>query len=158
MQLLLFLGFGRALALGIFLAGLRSLGAVFRAAATASIHPKAVESSPDDVIAHAGEIFDAASADEDDRVFLKVVPLARDVSDHFLAVRQAHLGDFAKRGVRLFRRAGHHLHTNAAALRAVHQSGRFRFDRDLAASFADQLVDCGHWVILFVGPPDSMRQ
>ena len=78
-------------------------------------------------------------------MFLEVVPFARNVGNDFLAVCEADFRDFAEGGVRLLRRAGHDLHADAAALRTIDQGGRFRFDRYFAASFADQLVDRGHY-------------
>ena len=80
-----------------------------------------IEHAADDVVTHTGKIFHTASADEDDGVFLKIVTFAGNVSDDFLSVGQAHLGDFAESGVGLFGRTGHYLHANATALRTVHE-------------------------------------
>jgi hypothetical protein len=46
----------------------------------------AVKRSTDNVVSDAGKVFYAASADEHDAVFLKVVPLSADIGDHLLAV------------------------------------------------------------------------
>src|SRR5215210_1742059 len=100
---------------------LRTLRTVFRAAAAPAIHPERVEGTTDNMIAHTRQVFHAATANEHDRVLLEVVSLARDVSDHFLPVCQTHLGDFAQRGVRLLRRASHHLHAHATALRTIRE-------------------------------------
>src|SRR5882757_3872037 len=110
---------------GCFLAGLRTLRAIFRTAATAAIDPEGVKGSANDVISHAGEILHTTTANEHDGVFLQIVAFAGNVGDDFLAVGQADLGDFAKRGVRLLRRAGHDLRADAAALRALHSAGDF---------------------------------
>src|SRR5215468_4061198 len=61
---------------------LRALGAVFRAPLSAVLHADRVERAADDVIAHAGQVFDAAAADEHDGVLLQVVADARDVGGH----------------------------------------------------------------------------
>src|SRR5690606_27423221 len=53
------------------------------------------------------------------RVFLAVVALAADVRDDLVAIGQAHLGDLAHGGVRLFRGSGVATGADAAALRAV---------------------------------------
>ena len=82
-----------------------------------------VESAADDVIPDTRKVFDTTSADEDDRVLLKVMSFTWDVGDDFLAVCEANLCDFAQRGVRFFWRARHHLHAHAAALRALHKRG-----------------------------------
>src|SRR4051812_18089303 len=82
---------------------LRALGAVLRTALTPLRHAGTVERAAHGVIAHTGQVFDAAAADQHDRVFLQVVTFAADVADDLEAVRQAHLGDFAQRRVRLLR-------------------------------------------------------
>ena len=46
------------------------------------LHAGSVESSTDDVVANTRKIFDAASADQNNRVFLKVVTDASDISRH----------------------------------------------------------------------------
>src|SRR5579885_210285 len=58
---------------------LRPLGAVFRAALAAILHALGVERAADDVVAHAGQVLDAAAADQHHRVFLEIVALAGDV-------------------------------------------------------------------------------
>src|SRR6266446_4994759 len=59
---------------------LRPLGAVFGPALAAVLDALGVERTADDVIAHAGQILDAAAADEHDRVLLQIVALAGDVA------------------------------------------------------------------------------
>ena len=61
---------------------LRRLGAVLGPGLTAILHAGSIESSTDDVVTDTWKIFDAASADQDNRVFLKVVTDASDVSRH----------------------------------------------------------------------------
>src|SRR3712207_5275477 len=61
---------------GIRLAGLH---AVLRAGLLAVGHAGRVERPADDLVAHAGQVLDAAAADEHLRVLLQVVALARDV-------------------------------------------------------------------------------
>src|SRR5688500_15569589 len=55
------------------------LGAVLRTALLAVGDAGGVQRAADDVVAHAGEILDAAAADQDHRVLLEVVTLAGDV-------------------------------------------------------------------------------
>lgn len=75
------------------------------------------------MVADTWKVFYPAAANEDDGVFLEVVAFTTDVGDDFEAVGQANLGDFTKRGVRLLGRPGHDLEADAAALRAVDESG-----------------------------------
>jgi hypothetical protein len=53
---------------------LRALGAVLRPTLLAALDAHGVERAAHDVIAHAGQILDAAAADEHQRVLLQVVP------------------------------------------------------------------------------------
>ena len=63
-----------------------------------------VERAAHRVVAHAGQILDAAAADEHHRVLLQVVAFATDVAGHFVAIRQAYAADLTKSRVRLLRR------------------------------------------------------
>src|SRR4051794_7698029 len=89
---------------GLTLRGLfGALGAVFRARLAAVLDPLGIEDSAKHVIANAGQVAHAAAADQHDAVLLEVVALARDIADDFALVGQPHLGDLAKRRVRLLR-------------------------------------------------------
>jgi hypothetical protein len=46
----------------------------------------AVQRSSDDVISHTGQVFYTAPANEDNAVFLKVMPLSADIGDDFLSI------------------------------------------------------------------------
>src|SRR5262249_42999140 len=74
-----------------------TLGAVFRPALLTVLDALGVQHAAENVVAHAGQVLDAAAADHDHRVLLQVMALAGDVADHLEAVGQAHLGDLAKR-------------------------------------------------------------
>src|SRR5262245_12620714 len=120
---------------------LRTLAAVLRAAAAATLNSERVERAADDMITDTRQILHAPAAHEHDRVLLQIVTLARNVSDHLIAIRQAHLRHFAQRRVRLLRRTRHHLQAHAAAERTVLERRRLGLVFDLRASFADELVD-----------------
>src|SRR4051812_33942050 len=77
----------------------RTLGAVDRTALLAVLDPLGVEHATKDVIAHAGQILDAAATDQDHRVFLKIVAFAGDVAEGFDARSQTDLGHLTKGGV-----------------------------------------------------------
>src|SRR5581483_700881 len=64
---------------------LRTLGAVERAALLAVLDALGVEHPADDVIAHAGKVLDAAAADQDDAVLLKIMAFAGNISQRFEA-------------------------------------------------------------------------
>src|SRR5262249_46647458 len=120
------------------------LGAVLRTALAAVGDTGGVERAANDVVADAGKILDAAAADHDDRVLLKIVTLAGNVRGHFHLVGQPHAGDLAQRRVRLLWRRRVDAHADAAALRTGHQRRRRGLaSLRLAAEF-HELVDGGH--------------
>src|SRR5438270_7469385 len=82
---------------------LRPLGAVFRTALAAVFDPLGVERAADDVIPHTRKILDPAAPDQDDRMLLQVVALARNVARDLEPVGQAHARHLAQRGIGLFR-------------------------------------------------------
>src|SRR5690349_23050438 len=59
----------------------RTLGAVLRTALPAVLDTLGVENAAQHVVADAGKVADAASADQHDRVLLQVVAFAGDVGD-----------------------------------------------------------------------------
>jgi hypothetical protein len=66
--------------------GSRFLGPIFRAGLLAIHYRRHVPVAPDDVIAHAGQIPDAASPDQDDGMRLDIVTLARDEGGYLEAM------------------------------------------------------------------------
>src|SRR4029077_21245433 len=100
-----------------------------------------IEDAADDFVADAGEVADTAAADEDDRVFLKVVSFARDVRCDFLPVRETDAGHFPERRIGLLGCYRFDLQTNAALLRAPVEDGGFGFGLLDSARFAHKLVD-----------------
>src|SRR6187200_3582602 len=123
---------------------LRALGAVLGARLLAVFDALQVERAAYDVIPNARQILDAAAAHEHDAVLLQVVAFAADVRNDLEAVRQAHLGDFSQRRVRLLGRRRVDACADAAALRPALQRRRLRLDGLGLAAMADELVDRGH--------------
>src|ERR1043165_6828151 len=95
---------GTSLRRGMVLGQFRSFGPVFRASLLPVLDALGIERTANDVVAHARQVLDPAAADQDNRVLLQVVALAADVTDDFEAVGEPHLGNLAKRRVRLLRR------------------------------------------------------
>src|SRR5579872_3973810 len=119
----------------------RPLGAVLGTALLAVLHPLGVEHAAQDVVAHAGQVLDAAAADHHHRVLLQIVALARDIADHLEAVGQAHLCDLAERRVGLLRGRRIDAGAYAALLRRGLQR-RHRITRLYRhPRLADQLID-----------------
>jgi anti-sigma factor RsiW len=116
----------------------------FAAGAAALLNAGGVQCAADDVVADAGQILHAATAHEHNGVLLKIVTLVGDVGDDLGAVGEANLGDLADGGVGLLGGARHDLDANAAAEGVARKRGRLGFRGDLAASLANELVDCRH--------------
>src|SRR5581483_531247 len=116
------------------------LGSVLGASLLAVRHTLRVEHAADDVVAHAGEVLDAATADHHHRVLLQVVALARDVADDLEAVGETYLGNLAQGRVRLLRRRCIDACANPALLRARLHVARLLAVRLLDPRLADQLL------------------
>src|SRR6266550_7292796 len=126
------------------LRSLRTLRTVFRTALLTVLDALGIEDAAENVVAHARQILDAAAADHDHGVFLKVVAFAGDVTDDFEAIGQAHLGDLTKRRVRLLRGRGVDARANAALLRRLLQRRHLLARLLYNARTCDQLVDRRH--------------
>src|SRR5262249_19613216 len=120
------------------------LGAVLAAALLAVACPLGVQGAADDVIADAGEVLDAAAADQHDAVLLEVVPDARDVRGHLDLAGEADARDLPQRRVRLLRRRRVHANADPAALGRPLERRSLRLLDDALASLADELLDGGH--------------
>ncbi len=125
---------------------LAAFSAVLGAALFTAVDTEGVEGSTDDVVTDAGEVANAAAADEDDGVFLEVVLFAGDIGGDFAAIGESDAGDFPEGGVGFFRGHGLDLEADAAFLRA----GLDVFDlvdaSEGSAGLFDQLIDGWHSV------------
>src|SRR5690554_7110643 len=70
------------------------------------------------MVTNTRQVLHPATPDQDNTVFLQVVPFTTDVGGHFVAVGQAHTAHFPQSRVRLFRSGGVYAGTNTAALGA----------------------------------------
>src|SRR6202795_4178751 len=122
----------------------RTLRAVLRTALLTVLDALGIQHAAENVVTHAGQVLDAAAADHDPRMLLKVMAFTRNVADDLEAVGQAHLGDLAQRRVRLLRGRGVDARATAALLRRLlqprHLLARLLYD----ARTCDQLVDRRH--------------
>ena len=64
----------------LLLAGLGSLGAVLGAGLHPAVDPLGIQAAADDVVTHTGEILYTAAANHNNRVLLKVVTYAGNIS------------------------------------------------------------------------------
>src|SRR6266478_2886063 len=122
----------------------RTLRAVLRTALLAVLDALGIEDAAENVVTHARQILDAAAADHDHRVLLKVMAFTRNVADDLEAIGQPYLGDLAKRRVRLLRGRGVDARANAALLRRLLQRRHLLARLLYNARTCDQLVDRRH--------------
>src|SRR5690242_12843270 len=87
------------------------LGAVLRTGLLAVLDAGRVERAAHHVVAHAGQVLDAAAPDQHHRVLLQVVAFAADVADDLEAVGETNLGDLPQCGIRLL--GSRRVHTRA---------------------------------------------
>ena len=166
-QLVLVLRIGRDLAFGYFASTrherllipftqllLRALDAVLGAlAVTVGLvragrpgGPRRVEGTANDVVANAGQVLDAATADENDAVLLEVVTFTRNVARDFHLVSEAHATNLAQSRVWLLWRRRVNARANASLLRACTQRRGSRLGNNCLAAISDQLLNRGHWI------------
>src|SRR5699024_2452916 len=120
------------------------LGAVAAACLLAPLDTLGVEGAADDLVAHTRQVLHTTAADQDHRVLLEVVPLARDVGGDLDRGGEAHTSDLPKRGVRLLRRGRVDAGADTAALGAALERGRLAPHRPVVAALTDQLLNGWH--------------
>src|SRR5829696_8270595 len=120
------------------------LGAVAGTGLLAVADAGGVEGAADDLVADAGEVLHPAAADQDHRVLLEVVPLARDVGGDLHAARQTDASHLAEGGVRLLRGVRVHPRAHPPPLRGALERGGLALVGLVLAAFADELLDGGH--------------
>src|ERR1700739_1536401 len=123
---------------------LRTLRAVLRTTLLTVLDALGIEDAAENVVAHAGQILDAAAADHDHGVFLEVMALTGNITDDLETIGQAHLGDLAERRVRLLWGRGVDARAHAALLRRLLQSRNLLARLLYRAWTCDQLVDRRH--------------
>jgi len=113
---------------------LRPFGTVFGAGVLPILDSHGIQRSTHHMVPDAREILDAATANQDDGMFLQVVPDARDVGGHLDPVGEAHARHLAQRGIGLFRGRRVHPRAYAAPLGAPLQSRTLRLIANLRAT------------------------
>src|SRR6185312_3541412 len=103
------------------LGSFRTLRAVLGTALLTVLDALGIEDAAENVVTHAWQILDAAAADHDHGVFLKVMTFTWNVADDLEAIGQAYLCDLTKRRVGLLRGRGVDARANAALLRRLLQ-------------------------------------
>src|SRR5919106_2200951 len=95
---------------------LRTLRPIFGPSLAPVLHTSGVQGPTNHMIADAGEILDASAADQDDRMFLEVVPDTRNIRGHLDAIREADTGHLAQRRIGFFWRRGVYPHAHPSLL------------------------------------------
>src|ERR1700730_3991146 len=120
------------------------LGAVLATALLAVAGAGGVQRSADDVVADAGDLLDAAAADQHHRVLLEIVPDPGDVGGHLDLAGQPDAGHLAEGRVGLLGGGRVDAHADATALGRPLEGRRLGLLDDARPAFADQLLDGGH--------------
>src|SRR5207237_6866155 len=109
-----------------------------------------VERPTNDLVPDAGQVLHTAAADEHDRVLLQVVADPGDVRRDLDTAGQTHTGDLAERRVRLLRGGRVDTRAHAAPLGTSLERRRLGLVDLVLAALADQLLDRGHRVSVFL--------
>ena len=96
---------------------LRTLSTVLGTGLHSAVDALCIERSADDVVTHTGKVLNTAAADENNRVLLKVMTDARDISRNLDAVGKTNSGDLSKSRVGLLGGGGLNRCANTALLR-----------------------------------------
>src|ERR1039458_5653057 len=112
--------------------------------------PLGVEGATDDLVTHARQVTDPAASHQHDGVLLEVVTDPGDVRGDFDLARQPHPRHLAQRRVGLLRRGRVDARANTPALGAAFKGRGSGLGHLVLAALADQLLDRGHRVSVFV--------
>src|SRR5215469_7053770 len=126
------------------------LRAVPASALLAVTDPLGVQGAADDLVADSGQIPHPAAPHQHDGVLLQVVADARDIGGDLDVAGQPDPGDLAERGVRLPGGGGVDACADATALRARLERRGLALAGLVLPTLADQLLDRGHRVSVFV--------
>src|SRR5215472_9455780 len=135
---------------------------LLRAVATACLLAVAdtlgVQRAADDLVAHAGQVTDATATDQHDGVLLQVVPDTRDVGGDLDLAGEPDAGHLAQRRVRLLGRGRVDARAYPATLRAALQRRSLVLGYLVLPALADQLLDRGQRVSVFLcrAPCDAL--
>src|SRR3954452_24711591 len=142
---------------------LRGISALLllRAVAAACLLPVpdtlGVQRPPDDLVPNTRKVLHTATAHEHDRVLLQVVSDAGNVGRDLDPACQPDTSHLAQRGVGLLGRRRVDARADAAALRASFERRRLVLGHLVLAALADQLLDRGHRVSVFLVPSRLSR-
>src|ERR1043165_463248 len=138
---------------------LRTLRAILGAALLSVCNTCCIQGTAHNVVTHTRQVFHAATAHQDDGVFLQLVTLTRNIGGHFDAICEANAGDLPQCRIRLLGRHGTHDRTYSALLRCalvlthaallvrvqcILQGWGLAFDSLAFAAPTDHLIDCRH--------------
>jgi len=106
---------------------LGSLGTVATAGLFAVGDTESIENAADDLVSHTWKVANTATANEDDGVFLEVVPFTGNVGGDFFSIGEPNTGHLSECRVWFFGSHRFDLQTNATFLRTALENGGFGF-------------------------------
>src|SRR4051794_16766753 len=125
----------------------RSFGplcAVLRSALLPVRDTRGIQRATDHVIADARKVLYTTTTNQHNRMLLKVMPNARDISSDFDSVGQTHTSNLPQRRIRLLRGGSVHASADTTLLRAALQRRAGRFPCWRFAPFTHKLIECRH--------------
>ena len=114
-----------------------SLDAVLRTADTSFFNSIGVQGTSHHVVTHTWQIFHTTTTHQNNAVLLEIVALIRNVSDHLIAIGEAHFGNLTHGRVGLLWSTSHDLDTHTPPKRTILQGWRSGFHLDFLASLSD---------------------
>src|SRR5690554_2045706 len=126
--------------------GFRTLGTVLGASLLTILYARGIEGAAHGVITHTRQVLDPPTADQHNRVLLKVMAFTADVGGHFETVGQTHTADLTQGRVRLLRGSSIDAGANTALLRTRLQRRYVAFGDDTRAWLAHELINGCHIV------------
>ena len=124
--------------------GFRPLCSIFRTTLCTPLNTCCVQRTTYNVITYSWQVFHTTSTNQHNAVFLQVMAFTTNVCIDFIAICQTNTSYFTHSRVRFLWRCRVDAHTNAAALWARVQGGRFARLGLRDAPFSDELLDGWH--------------
>jgi hypothetical protein len=141
----------------LFSCRLGPFGAILRAPLFAIGNSHRIERAANHVVAHAGQILNTATANQNDRMFLQVMTNAGNVGRDFNSISQSNSCHLAQRRVWLLGCLRIDARTNATLLRRTLERRAGGLILDCLATLANKLIYCGHVFLSLFFPLATAR-
>lgn len=103
-----------------------------------------IECATDDMVSNSWQVFHPSPPNEDDGVFLEVMPDSRNIGSHFDPIGQSHTGNFSKGRIGFLGSVGIDSNTDASFLGRPYKSRSRSLAFCLTSSNSNQLINRWH--------------